>query len=335
MREYNPVKEQLTFENEDLIITRCKCRCQTNREKCEPCHVFRKSKCNPTGAGDPRSSCAAADVVVQSSTSKMQLPASSSMLALALLISGSTSHSVQSSGYTWVRGVNYVPSTSHNDVQTWQDYNSTLVEIELGYAAASGFNAVRVFLHSLPWIFNATAFSGHLRHFIQTAESLNLTSQLVIFDSCFGDVDANVSWITTGIYRNYTWIPNPGPAAVANSSSWPLYDEYATAVIDIVGSSSAVFLWDVMNEPAFSDGPQVVDFIEHMSALVASLDPLGRPRTVGIASSSQQSLVQDHVSLLSFHNYNGGGDGAALAQVSRCMWQSTMQVPEWKDGALI
>ena len=28
---------------------------------------------------------------------------------------------------TWVRGVNYVPSTAHNDMGIWLDYNSTLV----------------------------------------------------------------------------------------------------------------------------------------------------------------------------------------------------------------
>ena len=216
--------------------------------------------------------------------------------------------------FSWVAGVNYVPSTAHNDVATWQDYDEVQVETELGYAAAAGFNAVRVFLHSLPWLFNATAFNARLAHFIATAEVLNLTSQLVLFDSCFGDVNADLSWITTGRYKNATWIPNPGPLAVANTSSWPLYDEYAINVLRVAGSSRAIFVWDIMNEPAFSDGPSVVDFIAHMSALVAANDAIGRPRTVGIASSSQQALVQEHVSMLSFHNYNGGGAGAALAQ---------------------
>ena len=217
--------------------------------------------------------------------------------------------------FSWVVGVNYVPSTSHNDVATWQDYNETLIESELHYATVSGFNAVRVFLHSLPWIYDASTFNSHLEHFVTTAEYFNLTSELVLFDSCFGDINANVSWITSGAYKNATWIPNPGPGAVANASSWPLYDAYVLDVISVVGQSNAVFLWDIHNEPAFEDGTNITNFIAHMSALVASSDPLQRPRTVGIASSSSQSLVQEYVSLLSFHNYNGGGEGAALAQV--------------------
>jgi hypothetical protein len=214
-----------------------------------------------------------------------------------------------------VVGVNYVPSTSHNDVATWQDYNTTLVHSELAYAVSSGFNTVRVFLHSLPWIYNPVGFEKSLSDFVSSAESLSLSIQFVLFDSCFGDVNANVTWITSGLYKNATWIPNPGPAAVANVSSWPLYDAYAIDVLRIVGSSSAVICWDIMNEPAFDDGPHVVDFIAHMSSLVAERDPLGRFRTVGIASSSQQGLIQGHVSLLSFHNYDGNGAGAALAQV--------------------
>lgn len=217
--------------------------------------------------------------------------------------------------FAWVVGINYVPSTAHNDVAFWQDYNETLVDSELVYASSSGFNAVRVFLHSLPWQYDPQAFTSHLGHFVASAEALGLTSELVLFDSCFGDVNANVTWITSGLYKNATWIPNPGPAAVANASSWPLYDAYVAAVLGVVGTSRAVFLWDIMNEPAFGDGPGVVAFIAHMSALVAATDPASRPRTVGIASSSQQALVQEHVSLLSFHNYNGGGGGAALAQV--------------------
>jgi hypothetical protein len=235
----------------------------------------------------------------------------SSMFAVALPTVTGTSD------FSWIKGVNYVPSTAHNSVALWQDYNESLVEEELRYAAASSFNAVRVFLHSLPWLYNAPVFKSHLEHLVSTLEALNLTSQLVLFDSCFGDVNANLSWITSGLYKNSTWIPNPGPTAVANASSWPIYDAYVADVISVVASTQSVFVWDIMNEPAFSDGPDVVAFIAHMSGLVGHLDSVGRPRTVGVASSVQQGLVQDHVSLLSFHNYNGGESGAALAQVWR------------------
>ena len=208
-----------------------------------------------------------------------------------------------SADFSWVRGANYVPSYSHNDVQTLVDYNPATVEQELGFAAQSGFNAVRTFLHSLPWLYNASAFSANLRHFVRTLERNNLTAQLVIFDSCFGDVNANLTWITDGLYKNASWIPNPGPAKVADEASWPLLEAYVADVVAAVGASRAVFIYDVHNEPDFTL-PNIVPFISHFSALVSKLDPT-RPTTVGIANADDQSRVQDLVSALSFHDYVG------------------------------
>jgi len=209
--------------------------------------------------------------------------------------------------------VNWVPSTSHNDVATFQDYDPALAEAELGFAAAAGFNAVRVFLSSLPWLYDGSAFRARLAHLVATLERLNMTSQLVVFDSCFGAVNANISWIDSGLYKNYSWIPNPGPAIVSDPSAWASYDAYLRDVVEVVGGSPAVLIWDMHNEPDFSV-PHIVDFIAHTATVLASLDAKGRPRTVGLASSGQQGLVQDIVTMLSFHNYDGSSGGAMLAR---------------------
>jgi len=213
--------------------------------------------------------------------------------------------------FRWVRGINYVPSTSHNDVATWQDYDPALVASELGYARAAGFNAVRVFLSTLPWLYNATAFKLRLAHFAATLEALNMTSQLVLFDSCFGNETADVSWIADGRYKNATWIPNPGPAVVADAAAWPAYDAYIRDVVDAAGAR-AVAVFDLHNEPDWSV-PRMGEFINRTAAVLAAMDALSRPRTVGLASSAQQGRVQDIVTMLSFHNYVVGGGGADLA----------------------
>jgi len=236
------------------------------------------------------------------------------LLAAALAaVAVATATATAADDFAWLRGVNWVPSTSHNDVATWQDYDAALAEAELGYAAAAGFNAVRVFLSTLPWLVDASAFRANLAHFVATLERFNLTSQLVVFDSCFGDVNANVSWISSGLYKNFSWIPNPGPAVVADPSAWTAYDAYLRDVVEVVGASRAVLVWDLHNEPDFGV-PHMVDFIAHTAATLASLDARSRPRTVGVASSGQQGLVQDIVTMLSFHNYDGGGGGVPLAR---------------------
>jgi hypothetical protein len=111
----------------------------------------------------------------------------------------------------------------------------TLVEEELSYAVVAGFNTVRTFLAWLPWRKDAAAFTANLAHFIRALEARNLTSQLVVFDSCCCDADANVSWIDSGFYRNHSWFPNPGPAMVASSATWPLLDAYLADVVATVG----------------------------------------------------------------------------------------------------
>ena len=212
----------------------------------------------------------------------------------------------------WIRGINYVPSTSHNDVATWQDYNHTLVTEELGYASSIGFNTIRIFLSTLPWLYNKSAFINNLQHFIQTLEFFNLTSQLVIFDSCFGNITANITWITSGEYKNFSWIPNPGPAIISNKLLWSIYDEYISDVINCIGTSKAVLLYDLHNEPDFSI-PSMIDFISYTATKIKELDTQGRLFTVGIANSNQQIFVKDIVTVLSFHNYNGGEYGLNLA----------------------
>ena len=244
----------------------------------------------------------------------MRRSASFTLCASALFAAASdVRRSAAPRDFTWVRGVNYVPSTAHNDVATWQDYDAALVEAELGYAASAGFNAVRVFLSTLPWLYDAAAFRQRLAHFVATLAALNMTSQLVLFDSCFGNETADLTWITSGRYRNATWIPSPGPAIIADEAAWPLYDAYIRDVVQTVGARTAVAVFDLHNEPNFAL-PNIIGFINHTAAVLAAADAQSRPRTVGVASSAQQGLVQDIVTLLSFHNYNGGGGGADLAR---------------------
>eukprot|EP01047_Picozoa_sp_COSAG01_P083781 COSAG01_NODE_17679_length_1132_cov_1.120039_3_plen_140_part_00 len=80
----------------------------------------------------------------------------------------------------WVRGVNYVPSTAHNDMGIWLDYNSTLVHQELGYAGATGFNAVRIFLHWLAWDHDEAAFLKNIEDFLAAADSAKLKVLFVV-----------------------------------------------------------------------------------------------------------------------------------------------------------
>ena len=53
----------------------------------------------------------------------------------------------------WLRGSNFVPSSAANQLEMWQPdtFDPQTIDRELGFAAALGFNSMRVFLHHLPY----------------------------------------------------------------------------------------------------------------------------------------------------------------------------------------
>ena len=63
----------------------------------------------------------------------------------------------------WLRGFNYIPSTSINTTEMWQaeTFDPATIDRELGLAESLGFNSVRVFLHDLPYKDDALIYGIH------------------------------------------------------------------------------------------------------------------------------------------------------------------------------
>lgn len=100
---------------------------------------------------------------------------------------------------------------------------------------------------------------------------------------------------------------------VVNVSSWPLLDLYVSDVVAHFSDDHRLLGWDVMNEPDFGN-ENMIEFLQHFVALVSDIDTSPTHIvTVGIASHTQQSYVQSFVNTLSFHCYDGAGNGAMLA----------------------
>src|SRR5882757_6113447 len=55
--------------------------------------------------------------------------------------------------HKWINGANFTPSTAINQLEMWQadTFDPETIDRELGYAEGIGFNAMRVFLHSVAW----------------------------------------------------------------------------------------------------------------------------------------------------------------------------------------
>ena len=87
-----------------------------------------------------------------------------------------------------------------------------------------------------------------IEHFLATADKNKQRVLFVVLDSCFGNVDAKPSWIDSRQYVNMSWIPNPGPAMVGNSSTWGPIDAYVKQLVSTHADDKRVLGWDVMNE---------------------------------------------------------------------------------------
>jgi hypothetical protein len=60
----------------------------------------------------------------------------------------------------WLVGSNYIPANAINELEMWQadTFNPKRIDIELGWAEATGLNTMHVFLDDLPWQKDAAGF---------------------------------------------------------------------------------------------------------------------------------------------------------------------------------
>lgn len=216
-----------------------------------------------------------------------------------------TMDSVESYGH--LRGFNYTPSTTYNDIAFWRDYDEALIERELTYAQRLGLNSVRPFLAYVVYEHDPQTFLQRLRHFVRAAHDRDITTMPVLWDSCFSEIrptyDADLN----------DWIPNPGVQRLG-SDFWPEGERYCRDLVEVLGPESGLAMWDVMNEPMITswirpDAPErdrrietIWRFVHHFCGVLKKADN-EHPITVGVHRASMLDHVGDQVDVLSFHDY--------------------------------
>ena len=198
-----------------------------------------------------------------------------------------------------------MPSYARNDVQTWMDYDSAVIERELGYAEKLGLNCVRVFLQFAVYEHDGKRFLERLTDFLQRCDQHHLLMMPVLFDSCFGEFP------DLEHYRDKDWMACPGQDRLG-AEQWPKLEQYVRDVVGAHGGDPRIVAWDVMNEPTCTrfykeaaDKERVHTFLKHFLDYVKAQRPT-QPRTVGLMASSELPLVLDQVEVLGFHNYTPG-----------------------------
>jgi hypothetical protein len=158
----------------------------------------------------------------------------------------------------WLVGSNYIPATAINELEMWQadTFDPQRIDLELGWAEAIGLNAMRVFLHDLPWQQDAAGFQKRIDIFLSIADKHHIRILFVLFDSCWdpnphlGKQHEPVSGV-----HNSGWVQSPGAAALQDSSQVPRLEAYVKGVVGAFARDPRVLGWDVWNEPSNTNVP--------------------------------------------------------------------------------
>ena len=152
----------------------------------------------------------------------------------------------------WLVGCNFTPSYAINQLEFWQEdtFDPGAINRELGWAAALGMNAARVYLHDLLWHQDAAGFVARIERYLEIAEKHGIRTMFVLFDSCWhpepalGPQRAPVPGV-----HNPGWVQSPGVPALEDSSQLPRLQAYASGVVEAFANDKRVLAWDIWNEP--------------------------------------------------------------------------------------
>jgi hypothetical protein len=183
--------------------------------------------------------------------------------------------------YSFIKGVNYNPRGSETDRRN------------LGYAKRIGLNSVRFWMRWREYEKDPEGYLQSLKNFVEVLEEMDFTCVPIFFNG------------------------NELDPANLKKSWYPEGEKFAGDVIDAIGSSRAVLMWDVMNEPACNDYinksvsasereerlEKLWKFVRHFCCFVKEKDP-DNAITVGHYLTKYLPETADLVDVISYHNYS-------------------------------
>ena len=219
-------------------------------------------------------------------------------------------------GQPWTLGCNYIPRTAINTLEMWQaeTFDPSIIDQELGWAEALGFNSVRVFLHYLLWQQDAGGFLRRLERFLEIADRHHIGTMFVLFDDCWNPRFAPGPQPAPrpGVH-NSGWVQCPGPELLESPGRWGILEAYTKGVVGFFREDRRVLAWDLYNEPGNSDyGSRSLPLVRSVFAWARAAGP-AQPLTVGIWDESKDlaelnRFQAEQSDIISFHSYQTRAD---------------------------
>ena len=233
----------------------------------------------------------------------------------------------------WWVGCNFTPSTACNQLEMWQadTFDADTIARELGWAADSGMNSVRVFLHDLVWQADAEGFKSRIERFLRLADAVGIQTMFVLFDDCWFPPKTGPQEEPVPGVHNSRWAQSPGHDVVRDRSQWPRLEAYVRDVIGTFGQDPRVCVWDLYNEPgnailplasqpAYRATPVAIARLFRHFVIPSPSLPLvqsvfdwarevapSQPLTVGVWAPNRRlnALQLSQSDIISFHQYLG------------------------------
>lgn len=173
----------------------------------------------------------------------------------------------------WLCGFNYLPSTAVNWTDIWQaeTFDAITIDRELGWAAAVGYNSLRINLPFIVWQHDRDGLIARIDQFLELADKRGFRTMLTLMDDCgfsgdepyLGPQKAPVPG-----KHNSQAAASPGREIVCNRDAWPEVERYLRDIVRQFRDDRRVLLWDLYNEPGnrgiFSTGTVEVLYDEKL-----------------------------------------------------------------------
>ncbi len=154
----------------------------------------------------------------------------------------------------WQCGFNYLPRNAVNFVAMWhpETFSTELIEQELRWAAACGFNALRTNIPFVLWETDRAGLLNRIEQFLAITDRLGFSVTLCPLDDCEFSGEPAHSGIqpppVPGIHNSRA-IGSPGRAVVMDATRHAAVADYVQGLMQAFGNDPRVSLWDLYNEP--------------------------------------------------------------------------------------
>ena len=211
--------------------------------------------------------------------------------------------------HDWITGADFIPSTAINQLEMWQEdtFDPETIDRELGYAEGIGFNAMRVYLHSLAYKEDPEGFKKRLDKYLSIADSHGIKTILVIFDDVWNAQPkvGKQPEPKTGTH-NSGWVQDPGYPASKETKNFPELAAYVKDIIKTHANDDRVLFWDLYNEPGNNGkGNESMPLLKAVFGWAREVNP-SQPLTAGLWAwnlTDLNTFQAQNSDIINYHDY--------------------------------